>query len=200
MSSQSDNTTFHNSSLTRQDRNKINSHKSCVLWFTGLSGSGKSTLVFALEKELYAKGIRSYVLDGDNVRQGLNRDLGFSAGDRKENVRRIGEVSKLFIDAGLFVLAAFISPSEEDRTMVKQLFAPEDFVEVYVKCSVAECESRDPKGLYKRARLGEIPGFTGISSPYDIPVKPNLVIDTELLTIDQSISMLVQYLEKKITI
>jgi adenylylsulfate kinase len=191
------NITWHLSNLTRPDRYQINKHKSCALWFTGLSGSGKSTLVFTLEKELHARNIRSYVLDGDNIRHGLNADLGFSDNDRKENVRRIGEISKLFVDAGIFVLSAFISPNEKDRLMVKNLFSPEDFLEVYVKCSLEECEKRDPKGLYKRARNGEILNFTGITAPYDVPANPDIIIDTEHLNIEKSVSLLVDHLEEK---
>ncbi|NEW07139.1 adenylyl-sulfate kinase [Paenibacillus sp. SYP-B3998] len=190
------NLTWHNSNLTRQDRYERNKHKSCALWFTGLSGSGKSTLVFTLEKEMHARNMRSYVLDGDNIRHGLNVDLGFSEQDRKENVRRIGEVSKLFVDAGLFVLSAFITPNEKDRLMVRNLFEPEDFLEVYVKCSLEECERRDPKGLYKRARNGEIPNFTGVSAQYDVPVNPDIIVDTENLSIEDSVSLLLTYLEE----
>jgi adenylylsulfate kinase len=193
----SDNLTWQQSNLGRDDRQRTNRHKSCTLWFTGLSGSGKSTLAFALEKELYARHIASYVLDGDNIRHGLNRDLGFSSEDRKENIRRIGEVAKLFVDAGLFVLSAFISPSEKDRLMVKQLFDPNDYIEIYVKCSLEECEKRDPKGLYKKARDGQIPNFTGISAEYDIPRTPDLMIDTERLTVEQSVGSLLHYLEER---
>ncbi|MBD0379752.1 adenylyl-sulfate kinase [Paenibacillus sedimenti] len=189
--------TWHHSNLSRQERHLANGHKSCALWFTGLSGSGKSTLVFTLEKELHLRSIRSYVLDGDNIRHGLNADLGFSEQDRKENVRRIGEVSKLFVDAGLFVLSAFISPNEHDRAMVRGLFHPDDFLEVYVKCSLEECERRDPKGLYKRARSGELPNFTGISAGYDVPKRPDIVIDTERLTIEESVRLLIDQLEKR---
>jgi adenylylsulfate kinase len=190
------NITWHNSNLTRQERNQNNKHQSSVLWFTGLSGSGKSTLVFALERELHTRNIRSYVLDGDNIRHGLNADLGFSNKDRKENVRRVGEVSKLLVDAGLFVLSAFISPNEKDRSMVRNLFNQEDFLEVYVKCSLEECERRDPKGLYKRARNGEIPNFTGISAQYDVPTHPDIIVDTEVLSIDESVNLLINYLEE----
>lgn len=197
MNPKSGNITWHNSNVTREDRHRKNSHRSCTLWFTGLSGSGKSTLAFALEKELFARNIASYVLDGDNVRHGLNRDLGFSSEDRKENIRRVGEVSKLLVDAGLFVLAAFISPNEEDRLMVKEMFQPGDFIEVYVKCSLEECEKRDPKGLYKKARNGQIPNFTGIGAPYEIPGNPDFVVDTEHLTIGESVAPLIELLEKR---
>lgn len=150
MSKEERNITWQSSSINRQDREKHNGHHSRAIWFTGLSGAGKSSLAFALEQYLYDQGVRCYVLDGDNVRHGLNRDLGFTAGDRQENLRRIGEVSKLMVDAGLFVLSAFISPHEQDREMVRQLFEPDDFIEIYVRCSIQECERRDPKGLYKK--------------------------------------------------
>ncbi|WP_028563127.1 adenylyl-sulfate kinase [Paenibacillus pinihumi] len=189
--------TWQSSTLNRQERSRRNGHNSCTLWFTGLSGSGKSTLAFALEQELYALGKAVYVLDGDNIRHGLNRDLGFTPEDRKENIRRIGEVSKLLVDAGLIVLSAFISPHEEDREMVRQLFAPEDFIEIYVKCSLEECERRDPKGLYKKARSGEIPNFTGISAGYDIPRSPSIVMDTEELSVEDSVQLLIDYLDQK---
>ncbi|MCA0755705.1 adenylyl-sulfate kinase [Paenibacillus sp. N4] len=191
------NLVWHKPGLTREDRHSRNGHKGCVLWFTGLSGSGKSTLAYALEQELFARHVQSYVLDGDNVRHGLNRDLGFSAEDRKENVRRIGEVSKLFADAGMIVLAAFISPNQEDRDMVRSYFADEEFLEIYVRCSLEECERRDPKGLYRRARKGEIAGFTGISAPYDIPRSPDLVIDTEVLNVEQSVASVLEALENR---
>lgn len=150
MSKEERNITWQSSSINRQDREKHNGHRSRAIWFTGLSGAGKSSLAFALEQYLYEQGVSCYVLDGDNVRHGLNRDLGFTAADRQENLRRIGEVSKLMVDAGLFVLSAFISPHEQDREMVRQLFEPDDFIEIYVRCSIEECERRDPKGLYKK--------------------------------------------------
>ncbi|MEY8744673.1 MULTISPECIES: adenylyl-sulfate kinase [Paenibacillus] len=190
------NITWQQSSLDRQEREIRNGHRSRTLWFTGLSGAGKSSLAFALEKHLYDAGIRCYVLDGDNVRHGLNRDLGFTATDRQENLRRIGEVSKLMVDAGLIVLSAFISPHAEDREMVKQLFEPGDFIEIYVRCSIEECERRDPKGLYKKARNGDILHFTGISAPYDIPEEPSLIIDTELLSLDEAVAEIVRHLEQ----
>lgn len=189
--------TWQSSALARQERYRRNGHHSCTLWFTGLSGSGKSTLAFALEQELFALGKSVYVLDGDNIRHGLNRDLGFSAEDRRENLRRIGEVSKLMADAGLIVLCAFISPHEEDRAMVRDSYAPEEFIEVYVKCSLEECERRDPKGLYKKARSGEIASFTGISASYDIPSAPAVIIDTEMLTVKQSVELLIDVLHAR---
>ncbi|WP_219837792.1 adenylyl-sulfate kinase [Paenibacillus sp. R14(2021)] len=197
MQHKSSNISWQHSMVTREDRRERNNHNNCALWFTGLSGSGKSTLAFALEQTLHARNIASYVLDGDNIRHGLNRDLGFSSEDRKENIRRIGEVSKLFADAGLFVLSAFISPDEKDRQMVKAMFPPGDFIEIYVKCSLMECEKRDPKGLYKKARSGQISNFTGIDGKYDVPGNPDLIIDTEKMTIDQSLAALLAYLEER---
>jgi len=196
MSKEERNITWQSSSINRQDREKHNGHRSRAIWFTGLSGAGKSSLAFALEQHLYDQGVRCYVLDGDNVRHGLNRDLGFTAGDRQENLRRIGEVSKLMVDAGLFVLSAFISPHEQDREMVRQLFEPDDFIEIYVRCSIEECERRDPKGLYKKARNGDIPHFTGISAPYDVPKSPSFIIDTEQWSIEEAVQKIVQHLEQ----
>ncbi|WP_407074358.1 adenylyl-sulfate kinase [Paenibacillus lacisoli] len=191
------NLTWHASKVDRKEREERNGHGSCVIWFTGLSGSGKSTLAFALERELFDRGIFSYVLDGDNVRHGLNGDLGFSEADRKENLRRIAEMSRLFTDAGMIVLSAFISPHAQDREMVRNIVGPEQFAEVYVKCSLEECEKRDPKGLYVKARKGEIPEFTGISAPYDIPVEPEMVIDTEHTSLQESVDQLIQFLIQK---
>ncbi|MEK4434899.1 MULTISPECIES: adenylyl-sulfate kinase [Paenibacillus] len=195
MSKEERNITWQQSSLSRHARELHNGHRSRALWFTGLSGAGKSSLAFALEQHLHGRGVRCYVLDGDNVRHGLNRDLGFTSEDRQENLRRIGEVAKLMVDAGLLVLSAFISPHAQDREMVRQLFEPEDFIEIYVQCSIEECERRDPKGLYKKARSGNIPHFTGISAPYDVPEDPSLIIDTEQLSLDEAIHKIVQYLE-----
>ncbi|MET3937250.1 adenylylsulfate kinase [Paenibacillus sp. PvP094] len=195
MSKEERNITWQQSSLSRHARELHNGHRSRALWFTGLSGAGKSSLAFALEQHLHGRGVRCYVLDGDNVRHGLNRDLGFSSEDRQENLRRIGEVAKLMVDAGLLVLSAFISPHAQDREMVRQLFEPEDFIEIYVQCSIEECERRDPKGLYKKARSGDIPHFTGISAPYDVPEDPSLIIDTEQLPLDEAVQKIVQYLE-----
>ncbi|WP_339307649.1 adenylyl-sulfate kinase [Paenibacillus sp. FSL L8-0435] len=196
MSKEERNITWQSSSINRQDREKHNGHRSRAIWFTGLSGAGKSSLAFALEQNLYEQGVSCYVLDGDNVRHGLNRDLGFTAEDRQENLRRIGEVSKLMVDAGLFVLSAFISPHEQDREMVRQLFEPDDFIEIYVRCSIEECERRDPKGLYKKARNGDIPHFTGISAPYDVPRSPSVIIDTEQWSIEEAVQEIVQHLEQ----
>ncbi|RXT07802.1 adenylyl-sulfate kinase [Ammoniphilus sp. CFH 90114] len=188
---------WHNATIGKQDRQRLNGHRSCVLWFTGLSGAGKSTLANAVEKRLYEMGLKSYTLDGDNVRHGLNKDLGFSADDRKENIRRIAEVSKLFVDAGIIAITAFISPFREDRQVARDLLETGEFVEVYVKCSLDECENRDPKGLYAKARKGEIPDFTGISSPYEEPVAPELVVETDLLTIEQSVDRVILYLQSR---
>jgi len=195
MSKEERNITWQQSSLSRHEREIHNGHRSRTLWFTGLSGAGKSSLAFALEQHLHDRGVRCYVLDGDNVRHGLNRDLSFTAEDRQENLRRIGEVAKLMVDAGLLVLSAFISPHAQDREMVRQLFKPDDFIEIYVQCSIEECERRDPKGLYKKARSGDIPHFTGISAPYDVPEDPSLIIDTEQLTLHEAVQEIVQYLE-----
>lgn len=181
----------------RADRERRRGHPGRVLWFTGLSGSGKTTLAFALERALHERGIATYVLDGDNIRHGLGRDLGFTEPDRKENMRRVGEVSKLFVDAGMIVLAALISPSAEDRRMVREMFGPGDFMEIYVDCPLEECERRDPKGLYQKARSGQIPNFTGIGAPYDIPGSPELALDTRRQTVAQSVNGLIDYLEAR---
>ncbi|MFC0297002.1 adenylyl-sulfate kinase [Geobacillus jurassicus] len=190
------NIVWHPSKVTKEDRQKLNGHKSVVLWFTGLSGAGKSTLSVEVEKELHQRGIRTYILDGDNIRHGLNKDLGFSAEDRKENIRRIGEVAKLMVDAGIVTLTAFISPYREDREMVRQLLGEKEFIEIYVKCSLEECERRDPKGLYKKARAGEIKGFTGIDDPYEEPENPELVVETDKQTLEESVKQVITYLEE----
>ncbi|MEW7973491.1 MAG: adenylyl-sulfate kinase [Candidatus Thiodiazotropha endolucinida] len=190
-----DNIYWHHATVTRERREKMNLHRAKLLWFTGLSGSGKSTLAHALEERLHQRGCRTYVFDGDNVRHGLCRDLGFNIEDRTENIRRIGEMSKLFVDAGTIALTAFISPIRKDRDNVRRLFQKNDFIEVYVKASIETCESRDVKGLYKKARAGEIPNFTGISSPYEIPENPEIVIDTEDRDIDECIDSLLESLE-----
>ncbi|WP_144460567.1 adenylyl-sulfate kinase [Siminovitchia fortis] len=187
---------WHESEVSKSDRQELKRHKSAILWFTGLSGSGKSTISSALEKELYIHGIHTYRLDGDNIRQGLNKDLGFSPEDRTENIRRIGEVSKLMVDAGLFALTAFISPYQGDRTLVRELVEPDEFIEIYVKASVETCEERDPKGLYKKARAGEIKGFTGIDAPYEEPINPEITIDTNVLSVEESVEAIVDYLKE----
>jgi adenylylsulfate kinase len=191
------NITWHQSTVSKRDRQLINGHKSCVLWFTGLSGSGKSTLANAVDYELYKQGISSYVLDGDNIRHGLNKDLSFGNNDRKENIRRIGEVAKLFVDSGLIVSSAFISPFREDRALVRSMFEQQEFIEIFLNCPIQVCESRDPKGLYKKARQGEITDFTGITSPYEIPDLPEIIIETNYTSVEQSIVQILSYLKEK---
>jgi len=193
----STNTIYHHATVTRERRNQLNNHKSVVLWFTGLSGSGKSTMSHALEERLFNKGCRTFVLDGDNVRHGLNSHLSFSDKDRKENIRRIGEVSKLMMEAGFIIMTAFISPFREDRIEVRNLISNGDFIEIYCKASLETCEARDVKGLYKRARAGEIKNYTGINSPYEVPENADLIIDTEQETIENSVSIIISFLKKK---
>jgi len=192
----SSNVVWHLAEISRENREEMNGHKGAVLWFTGLSGSGKSTLSHAVEAKLHALGIHTYVLDGDNVRHGLCGDLGFSDVARRENIRRIGEVSKLFVEAGVVVLTAFISPFRKDRGVVRALHAEHDFIEVYCAASLAICESRDVKGLYQRARKGEIKEFTGISSPYEEPEKPEVYVNTGELTLEASVEVVFDYLKK----
>ena len=195
--SQSTNITWHDHTVTKKDKRDNNKHHSYVLWFTGLSGSGKSTVANAVAKRLFEDRTNSYVLDGDNIRFGINKDLGFSDEDRKENIRRIGEVSKLFVDSGQVVLTAFISPFREDRDRVRALLEENEFVEVYIKCSIEACEVRDPKGLYEKARKGIIKDFTGISSPYEEPLHPEIIVDTERHSIEECVEQIVQYLKEK---
>jgi adenylylsulfate kinase len=183
--------------VTRERREKQNGHKSFILWFTGLSGSGKSTLAHALEEQLHQMGCRTFVFDGDNVRHGLSKDLGFSPEDRQENIRRIGEMCKLFMDAGVIALTAFISPFREDRAMVRRLAGDGNFVEVFCNCSLKTCETRDVKGLYARARKGEIKDFTGISSPYENPETPEIVICTESASVEECVDMIIEYLRQR---
>lgn len=190
------NITWHDTKVTKAQRQKMNQHKSAILWFTGLSGAGKSTVSVEVEKRLNERGVHSYILDGDNIRHGLNQDLGFSPEDRKENIRRIGEVSKLFVDAGTVVLTAFISPYREDRRAVRDLVEDREFIEVYVAASVEVCEERDPKGLYEKARSGEIENFTGISAPYEDPVDPEVTVHTDRLTLEESVQTVIDYLEE----
>jgi adenylylsulfate kinase len=191
------NIVWHQGAVTRADREQLNGHKGCTVWLTGLSGSGKSTIAVDLEKRLCERGVRAYILDGDNVRHGLNKNLGFSPEDRTENIRRIGEVAKLFTDAGTVTLTAFISPYRADRDQVRALMADGDFVEVYVDCPVDVCEQRDVKGLYKKARAGEIKEFTGISAPYEAPAKPELVVKTSQQSVEQSAQQILRYLEER---
>ena len=181
------NVVWHHATVTRQRRNELNNHKSVVLWFTGLSGSGKSTLAHAVEEELHQIGCRTIVLDGDNMRHGLCKDLDFSDESRKENIRRIGEVAKLFIESGVITLTAFISPFKEERDKVRKLLANQDLIEIYVKCPISVCEARDVKGMYKKAKANEIKNFTGISSPYEVPESPDLIVDTDQETLDESV-------------
>ncbi len=191
------NIVWHEGIVSRADREKMAGHKGCTIWMTGLSGSGKSTLAVALEKALIDRGIRTFVLDGDNVRHGLNKDLGFSPEDRNENIRRIGEVAKLFTDAGVINITAFISPYRQDRDRVRALMAEGDFVEAYVDCPLEVCEQRDPKGLYKKARAGQIPEFTGISAPYEAPERAELTLKTGEMSKEETLRTLVEFLERK---
>ena len=193
----SSNVIYHHASVTRQRRNKLNEHRSVVLWFTGLSGSGKSTLAHALEEKLYQKGCRTFVLDGDNVRHGLNSNLDFSEPGRTENIRRISEVSKLMLESGLIVMTAFISPFNKDRNEARKLISNDDFIEIYCKASLETCEARDVKGLYKRARAGKIKNYTGVDSPYEVPENPELTLDTDNDTLNESVSKIYNFLKEK---
>lgn len=192
-----ENTVWHEPTIRRIDREKLNNHKSVILWFTGLSGSGKSTLAHTIEDTLFARGIRTYVLDGDNVRRGLCQDLGFSDADRTENIRRVGEISRLLMDAGVLTLTAFISPFSKDRQLVRDLHNKDEFIEVYCNASLAVCEQRDVKGMYRKARAGEIPEFTGISSPYEAPETPEIELDTANQTVEDCVNKVVLYLEQQ---
>lgn len=197
MTSHSINTVWHHATVTRARREAQNGHKSCVLWFTGLSGAGKSTLAHAVEEQLHQRGCRTFVLDGDNVRHGLSSNLGFSEDDRRENIRRIGEAAKLMMEAGVIAMTAFISPFRADREAVRNLMPHGDFLEIYCKASLATCEARDVKGLYKKARAGEIKNYTGIDSPYEAPEKPELVVDTDLLSLDDSVALVLELLRTR---
>lgn len=194
------NVVWHHATVTRPRREAQNGHRSVNLWFTGLSGAGKSTLAHAVEEELSRRGCRTFVLDGDNVRHGLCADLGFSVADRAENIRRIGEAVNLFLDAGIIALAAFISPFRADRERVRQLLGEDDFIEIYCRCELSVCEARDVKGLYRRARAGDISEFTGISSPYEEPESPELVLDTGRVGLDACVTQVLTYLEARETI
>ncbi|WP_166820257.1 adenylyl-sulfate kinase [Thalassoroseus pseudoceratinae] len=191
----STNITWHDHSVSSEDRAKLNGHTGCVLWFTGLSGCGKSTIANTVDHLLHSEGVHTYVLDGDNIRHGLNKNLGFSPEDRTENIRRIGEVAKLFADAGTVTLTAFISPYRADRDQVREIMPEGSFIEVYVNASLETCEKRDPKGLYKKARAGEIKGFTGIDAPYEEPEKAELVLDSDNKGIDELAKEVVEYLK-----
>ena len=193
----SKNITWQEGQVGRSDREAIAGQHGVTIWLTGLSGSGKSTIAVAAERELTNRGRLAFVLDGDNIRHGLNAKLGFSPEDRAENIRRIGEVSKLFTEAGMIVFASFISPYRSDRDAVRALMGARDFVEVYVDASLETCEQRDVKGLYKKARAGEIPEFTGISAPYEAPESPELVLDTNRQSVEESVGKLVEYLDAK---
>ncbi|NOT98150.1 MAG: adenylyl-sulfate kinase [Sideroxydans sp.] len=197
MENKSINVVWHNATVTRARREELNAHKSVVLWFTGLSGSGKSTLAHAVEERLHQMDCRTFVLDGDNVRHGLCGDLGFSEQDRIENIRRAGEVAKLFLEAGVITLTAFISPFESDRKKVRSLFSHGDFLEIYCHCPLEVCEDRDVKGIYKRARAGEVKSFTGVSSPYEAPTTPELVVDSDQMSLDESIDLVLNLLRER---
>ena len=190
------NITWHDGNITKPDRERMLQQKGVVIWFTGLSSSGKSTIARAVEQRLFERGHLSYVLDGDNIRHGLNKNLGFSPEDREENIRRIGEVAKLFADAGFVTMTAFISPYRKDRDRNRELLDKGEFIEVFVKVSLDEAEKRDPKGLYKKARSGEIKEFTGISAPYEEPFDPELTLDTDELSLTQCQDAIIRYLEE----
>ena len=195
--SNNENIVWHDHHVTKDERSSIKSQKSCVLWFTGLSGSGKSTIANAVESKLVELKKHTYLLDGDNIRMGLNKGLSFSDEDRVENIRRIGEVSKLFVDAGTIVLTAFISPFREDRESVRKLLEENEFIEVFIDTPLEVCEGRDPKGLYKKARKGEIPNFTGISSPYEEPTKAEINIKNDKISIKECADKVIKYLDEQ---
>ena len=190
----------HNYKTTKSQREFLHGHKSYLIWFTGLSGSGKSTLANMIEVELHKKGLSTYTLDGDNIRRGINKNLSFTPEDRTENIRRIGEIANLMIDAGVITLAAFISPYIKDREGVMQIVGPDNFIEIYVNTSIEECERRDVKGLYKKARIGEIKDMTGISAPYEAPINPDLEIITDGQSIEQSVDKILDYLNSRLNI
>ncbi|MCX7627567.1 MAG: adenylyl-sulfate kinase [Methylophilaceae bacterium] len=194
MSVRSSHVVWHHATVTRADRERLYRHRAAVVWFTGLSGAGKSTLAHAVEERLHALGAHTFVLDGDNVRHGLCRDLGFSEADRVENIRRVGEVAKLFLDAGIITLAAFISPFRKDRAWVRSLMPTGDFLEIYCQCPLSVCEQRDVKGLYRKARTGEIAHYTGITSPYEAPENPELTVNTAELSLEQCVDAVMQLL------
>lgn len=194
---QDENIVWHSQTVSRDEKQKHKGHKPALLWYTGLSGSGKSTIANAVEAKLFELGCHTYLLDGDNVRMGLNKGLTFSDEDRVENIRRISEVAKLFVDAGLIVSTAFISPFKADRAQARAIMAEGEFIEVFIDTPIDVCESRDPKGLYKKARAGKIPNFTGISSGFDIPESPELHIKTAEQSIEQSVEQIIQYLKEE---
>lgn len=195
--SKATNVTWHAQSVDKAGRAVLKNQRPCILWFTGLSGAGKSTVANALEGALHALGYHTYLLDGDNVRHGLNKNLGFSAEDREENIRRIGEVAKLFVDAGVIVLTAFISPYRRDREMVREIVEEGEFIEVFVSTPLEVCEARDPKGLYKKARAGEIRGFTGIDDPYEPPEHPEITLPTDRKSVEESVAQILGELEAR---
>ena len=197
MSDEKKNVVWHEQLVSQQDRNVLNKHRGAVIWFTGLSASGKSTIAHHLERELYERGIRTYVLDGDNVRHRMNSDLGFSREDRHENLRRIGEMSKLFVEAGIMVLNAFISPYRKDRELVADIIGHDNFIEIHVDCPVEVCEKRDPKGLYKKARAGIIKGYTGVDSPYEAPTRPDIRLNTDEDDVDTCVKKVLEHLDEK---
>tara|TARA_Y100001970_G_scaffold154425_1_gene189247 strand:+ start:28088 stop:28714 length:627 start_codon:yes stop_codon:yes gene_type:complete len=188
---------WHNLTIGRNELEKMRGHKGLVIWLTGLSGSGKSTLANALNESLHKKGLSTFILDGDNIRHGLCKDLGFSDKDREENIRRIGEVANLFMNAGIITITAFVSPFKKDRAEVKNIIGSEDFIEIYCAANLDVCEARDTKGLYKKARLGQIKQFTGISSPYEIPNDPNIIVDTGSLSLNDSVQQIIDYLNEE---
>ncbi len=196
----SSNVVWHHATVTRERRASLNGHRSVMLWFTGLSGAGKSTLAHALEEYLHQNGCRTFTFDGDNVRHGLCSDLGFSAEDRIENIRRVGEMGKLFLEAGVIALTAFISPFRSDREKVRSLIPHGEFFEIYCRCPLEVCEQRDVKGMYKRARAGEIKDFTGISSPYEEPENPELAVDTGILPLEESVALVLGLLRERCVI
>ncbi len=191
------NITWHEATIAQKDREQLLNQKGCVLWFTGLSGSGKSTLAHEVENVLYQRGKLTYVLDGDNIRHGLNNNLGFSPEHREENIRRIGEVSKLFASSGVIAMTAFISPYRGDRNKARELLGEGRFIEIFVECPLDVCEERDPKGLYKKARSGELPEFTGISAPYESPECPEVVVNTAESTLAECGQVVISFLENK---
>ncbi len=189
--------TPHRGTIQKEDRQRLNGHKPAIVWFTGLPSSGKSTLAQVLDEKLFIRGIRAFVIDGDNIRTGLSRDLGFSAQDREENIRRIGEVARLFVEAGMTPITAFISPYKKDREFVRSLVGQDEFIEIYVKCPLGVCEKRDVKGHYKKARRGIIKNFTGVDDPYEEPEHPEMVVETEMMTVDESVNRIIRFLEER---
>lgn len=197
MNQKSSNVIWHDTEITKLDREERNGHKGVVIWMTGLSGSGKSTIATELQKNLFDRGCQVCIMDGDNIRHGLNSDLGFSPADREENIRRIGEVAKLFAEAGMIAITAFISPYRSDRDRNRALLKKGEFIEIFVKAPLRVCEERDPKGLYQKARAGVIPEFTGISAPYEEPLDPELILETDRLSVEESAQTIIDYLIEK---